>query len=165
MGWQAYNLLSHPLPLPYTQAGGKCSSLHFFTQSLRPNGLNNKLTEQQTGRTGGQGRPAPIHTPTPLHTQTWAKNIKKHLFPHLSTHAGDQQTDGRTKPFISCVSAAKKGKVGQSVRWVECQTNALVTDQPTNQLTQPLIDKHCSLSLILFSRGHATLHLAMSVGR
>ena len=55
--------------------------------------------------------------------------------------------------------------MGQLVRWVDCHTKALLTDQPTNQLTQPLIDKHCSLSLILFSRGHATLHLAMSVGR
>ena len=48
------------------------------------------------------------------------------------------------------MSAAKKGKVGHFVRWVDCQTNALLTDQPTNQLTQPLIDKHCSLSLIVF---------------
>ena len=134
MGGQAYNLLSHPLPLPYTQAGRKCWSLHFLTQSLRPNGLNNKLTEQQTAE------------------QTDGQSPRLKIIFNLT--------------FASLRSSwEKKSEVGQLVRWVDCHTNALLTDQPTNQLTQPLIDKHRSLSLILFSRGHATLHLAMSVGR
>ena len=110
--------------------------------------------EQQTDRTtnrtdGWAGVSSPRPHPNPATHSNMGKKYQKTLVSHLSTHAGDQQTDGRTKPFISCVSAAKKGKVGQSVHWVDCQTNALVTDQPTNQLTQPLIDKHCSLSLIL----------------
>ena len=114
MGGQAYNLLSHPLPLPYTQAGQKCSSLHLFTQSLRPNGLNNKLTEQQTGWTGGQGRPAPIHTPTPLHTQTWAKNIKKLVFPLIDSCW--RPTDGWTDKAFYRVACPQLKKAKLNVR-------------------------------------------------
>ena len=51
-------------------------------------------------RTGGQGHPTPIHTPSPTHIH------KKHLkrsFPHFSTRGHgptDQRTDRRTKPLI-----------------------------------------------------------------
>ena len=54
-------------------------------------------------RTGGQGRPTPIHTLTHPQYSNIHKKYLKRSFPHFSTRwplPTDQRTDGQTKPLI-----------------------------------------------------------------